>query len=261
MGTLVHSALSHDVVTHEAGHALVDGLLPDLYNAITPQSLAIHEALADLSALALTLLNEQIVFSIFAISGGHVDGAEALSRMAEEFGVNARRSLGATYLRSASNDRTLDAADRSLDKFGEPNAADRLDPYGPAEVLVGRDVPRIPPAVRRSERRDLGGPRGRRRRQIRDPGGAGCLGRRQARRPDGVPGPRSPAPWRDLHRRHRSGDHRRRRGQPWSGGRPQAARERARPTGRGGARPRSSTRRSMSRSPRAIGRPSGAPGG
>jgi hypothetical protein len=136
-GYTVHAALSHDVVSHETAHALLDGIAPDLYVAISPQSLAIHEAVADLTAIALTLLNEQVVFSLFAISGGQVDGAEALSRMGEEFGANSRHRLGASYLRSASNERTLDPADRSRDRVGEPNLVDRTEPHALSEVLAG----------------------------------------------------------------------------------------------------------------------------
>jgi hypothetical protein len=136
-GYPVHAALSHDVVCHETAHALLDGLAPDLYDAITAQSLAVHEAVADLAAIALTLLNEQVVFSLFNISGGLVDPAEALSRMAEEFGSNARAALDASYLRSATNDRTLDPADRSTDRAGMPNAVDRTDPHAVSEVFSG----------------------------------------------------------------------------------------------------------------------------
>ncbi len=136
-GYLVHAVLSADVVSHETAHAVLDGIVPDLYEAITPQSLAIHEAVADVAAIALTLLNEQVVFSLFAISGGQVDGPEVMSRVADEFGANGRHVPGASYLRSASNSRTLDPADRSVDAAGELNAVDGVDPHALSEVLSG----------------------------------------------------------------------------------------------------------------------------
>ena len=49
----VYTSLSHDIVAHETGHAILDGIAPDLYNAVTPQSLALHEAVADLTALMM----------------------------------------------------------------------------------------------------------------------------------------------------------------------------------------------------------------
>jgi hypothetical protein len=48
---LIHTANSQDIVAHETAHALLDGIAPDLYSAISPQSLAIHEAVADLASL------------------------------------------------------------------------------------------------------------------------------------------------------------------------------------------------------------------
>ena len=41
---LVYTALSHDIVAHETAHAILDGIAPDLYDAILPESLALHEA-------------------------------------------------------------------------------------------------------------------------------------------------------------------------------------------------------------------------
>ena len=35
----VYTSLSRDVVAHETGHAIIDGIAPALYDAITPQSL------------------------------------------------------------------------------------------------------------------------------------------------------------------------------------------------------------------------------
>jgi len=51
--TNVYSCLSRDIVAHETGHAIVDGIAPDLMDAVSPQSLAIHEAIADITALLM----------------------------------------------------------------------------------------------------------------------------------------------------------------------------------------------------------------
>src|SRR6185295_18081466 len=42
----VYTAASQDIVAHETGHAVLDAIAPDLYDAVTPQSLAMHEAIA-----------------------------------------------------------------------------------------------------------------------------------------------------------------------------------------------------------------------
>ena len=57
---LVHTGLSQDIVTHETTHAVVDGIAPDLYDAIGPDGLAIHEAVADFTAAMISLRNREL---------------------------------------------------------------------------------------------------------------------------------------------------------------------------------------------------------
>ena len=133
----VYTALSHDIVVHETTHAILDGVAPDLYDAVTPQSLAMHEALADVSAITQTLLNEMVVFSIGAISSSSMDPLVALSKIAEEFGSDTRKSEGASFLRRMKNQRTLDPKDTSLDEFGWPNRPEPTDPHALSQVLSG----------------------------------------------------------------------------------------------------------------------------
>ena len=52
-GKLIHTSLSRDIVAHETAHALIDGIDPDLYDALDPQSLALHEGVADLTAVLI----------------------------------------------------------------------------------------------------------------------------------------------------------------------------------------------------------------
>lgn len=136
-GHTVYTALSHSIVVHETTHAILDAIAPDLYDAITPQSLALHEAVADISAIAQTLTNEMVVFSLDAITGATVDGLEVLSRIAEEFGSDVRFDQGASFLRRMRNHRTLDPADDGVDEFGVPNRPDPTDVYGVSQVLSG----------------------------------------------------------------------------------------------------------------------------
>ncbi|HUF39194.1 MAG TPA: hypothetical protein VMN57_11785 [Anaerolineales bacterium] len=158
-GFTVYTALSHDIIVHETAHAILDGLAPDLYHATDPQSLALHEALADLAAISQTLVNEMIVFSLDAISSTTVDPFEALSRLAEEFGTDARLAegarhvQGASFLRRLKNDRTLDPADDTTDDFGRPNRTDPADPHALSQVLSGAVYTVFEMRMRKTERK------------------------------------------------------------------------------------------------------------
>lgn len=130
-GAQTHSvltALSHDIVAHEATHAILDGIAPDLYHAATPESLALHESVADLAAIFLTLLEEVVIWSLAYISSSTLDLYDALAWVAEEFGHDIREG-GADFLRNANNDRVLSGAGGK--------SVNRHSPHECSEVLTG----------------------------------------------------------------------------------------------------------------------------
>jgi hypothetical protein len=136
-GQVVYTALSRDIVAHETGHAILDGIAPDLYNAITPQSLALHEAVADLSALMMALRSGELRRKVLSKTGGSIKNSTAFSSVAEEFGRALDREGHGGYLRSLLNERTLDPNDTSVDPFGTPNHVTRDEPHALSEVLTG----------------------------------------------------------------------------------------------------------------------------
>ena len=131
----VYTSLSHDIVCHQTGHAILDGISPDLYNCISPQSLALHEAIADLTALTMALRSDSLRRAVLQQTGGDLKGRTAFSRVAEEFG--RARDPTAESLRSLFNDRTLNPKDESRDEFGKPNRVARNEPHDLSEVLSG----------------------------------------------------------------------------------------------------------------------------
>lgn len=139
-GEMVHTSLSQDVVSHETGHAVLDAVAPDLYHALTPQSLALHEALADLAALVMSFRCATLRRGVLDATGGSIRDSTAFCAIAEQFG-GARDARGERrWLRSLLNGRTLDPDDDSVDDDGRPNRlaiARRVDPHDLSEVLSG----------------------------------------------------------------------------------------------------------------------------
>jgi hypothetical protein len=137
-GRTVYTSLSHDIISHECGHAILDGIAPDLYHAITPQSLALHEAIADLTALIMAFRNHTLSKAVLAQTRGSIRDSTAFTRIAEEFGTARDVTGRAFYLRSLLNEKTLDPNDTSLDEdTGQPNLVSRAEPHELSQVLSG----------------------------------------------------------------------------------------------------------------------------
>lgn len=100
---MVYTCLSRDIVAHETAHAILDGIAPDLYNALTPQSLALHEAVADLTAVMMAAESGWLVTEVLEKTRGAIDDSTIFSSIAPQFGA----ALGRKYLRQLGNRKTL----------------------------------------------------------------------------------------------------------------------------------------------------------
>lgn len=126
----IYTSLSHDIVSHESAHAILDGIVPDLYNAITPQSLALREAVADLTAATMAFLSPSLRRKVLDQTQGSIHDSTAFSSVAEEFGRAVDPVGRAGYLRTLVNDKTLDSED-------DANRVSRSEPHDLSQVLSG----------------------------------------------------------------------------------------------------------------------------
>jgi len=126
-GKVIYSCLSRDIVAHETGHAIIDGIAPSLMDSASPQSLAIHEALADIIAMLVAFSSRSLTKSVLDSQNGSIKKVSALSTIAEEFGQAHGRREG---LRNLLNRKTLNPGDVK-------NCVRRTEPHELSEVLSG----------------------------------------------------------------------------------------------------------------------------
>ena len=107
-GARVFTCRSFDIVAHETGHAVLDGLKPNWLLADNPpQTGALHEAFGDLTAIFLCLSQLDQCEAIVAQTKARLHDKTFLADIAEECGLALGRPNG---LRNADNDITLSQA-------------------------------------------------------------------------------------------------------------------------------------------------------
>jgi hypothetical protein len=118
----VFTCLSHDIIAHETGHAILDGLRPHYIEDSSLQTTAFHEFVADLTAITSSLLNNTLRWAVADESEGDLSQDTIIAALAEEFGHYA---TGRPHLRSALNQLTT------------ADVADNGNPYDWSQVLTG----------------------------------------------------------------------------------------------------------------------------
>ncbi|MFI0444576.1 hypothetical protein [Actinomadura sp. 6N118] len=102
---LVFTCRSFDIVAHEAGHAILDGLKPGWLSASnSPQTGGLHEAFGDLSAIFLALSQPDQAEALVTLTKANLHDKSFLPAVAEEFGTALGKQPG---LRNADNDLKL----------------------------------------------------------------------------------------------------------------------------------------------------------
>jgi hypothetical protein len=96
----VYTCLSTDIINHEFGHAVLDGMRPYYSQSTLVETAAFHEFIGDITAILITLRNNEFRGKLAEQTGGDLSKAEALSSIAEQFGQEVRHR---PYLRTANN--------------------------------------------------------------------------------------------------------------------------------------------------------------
>jgi len=90
-GSIVFSAVSHDIIAHETTHALLDGLHRRYKEATNPDVLAFHEAFADIVALFQHFTIPEALRSELAKTRGDLRQNNLLGKLAVQFGLATGR--------------------------------------------------------------------------------------------------------------------------------------------------------------------------
>ena len=139
-GDVVQSGDSPDVVTHEQGHAVLDAVRPDLWDAPHFEVAAFHEGFGDLAAILVALDEPDLARAAIRETKGSLDHSNLVSRLAEELAAAVIARYGPE---AALPDSLRDAVNsflyRSPRSLPDEAAADALsrEPHSFCRVVTG----------------------------------------------------------------------------------------------------------------------------
>jgi len=106
-GNPVYTCLSHDIVAHELGHAVLDGLKPGYNEVCSAETAGFHEYFGDAIAMLSALRNREIAQIVTEGTPAQLEPKNLVSAIASEFGAAVHGLEKQDYLRGAWNRRTL----------------------------------------------------------------------------------------------------------------------------------------------------------
>jgi len=146
-GRTFFSAESPDVACHEMGHAVLDAVRPQLFDATTIEAAAFHESFGDMTAILSALQVPSFRQKVFDESAGVLNRASRLSRLAEQLGFAIRihhpDAVEADCLRNAVNSffyrdpQTLPPSAPATQLSSEPHSFSRVFTAAFLDVLAG----------------------------------------------------------------------------------------------------------------------------
>jgi len=146
-GRTVYSGESPDVVCHEQGHAILDAIKPELFNAGSNEVAAFHEAFGDMSAILAALQVQSMREAVLQETGGDLSRSSRLSRLAEQLGWAIRQgyptAVDPDCLRNAANNffyvnpDTLPPSGTASALSSEPHSFSRVFSGAFLEAIAG----------------------------------------------------------------------------------------------------------------------------
>lgn len=106
-GKPVYTCLSHDIVAHELGHAILDGLKPGYNEISSPETAGFHEYFGDAVAMMSSLDIDEIARIVTKGAPARLSARNLVSAIASEFGAAIHRLPDEAYLRGAWNNRKM----------------------------------------------------------------------------------------------------------------------------------------------------------
>lgn len=126
-GEWVFTCLSQDIIAHETAHAILHGLRRRSVEATNADSLAFHEAFADIIALMQHFTMDNVVRHELARNGGKLRSANLLTGLASQFGQATgrngplRQALGILSDEQKVREREREPVTRTLKDAREPH--------------------------------------------------------------------------------------------------------------------------------------------
>lgn len=146
-GRTVYSGESPDVVCHELGHAVLDSIKPQLWDAASIEVAAFHESFGDMSAILTALQLPSLRQAVLTETGNVLYRSSRLSRLAEQLGWAIRQDYPTAVerdcLRNAVNSffyrdpDTLPSSAPASMLSSEPHSFSRVFTGGFFEALAG----------------------------------------------------------------------------------------------------------------------------
>lgn len=106
-GKPVYTCLSHDIIAHELGHAILDGLKPGYNDVSSAETAGFHEYFGDAIAMTASLRRREIALLVTKGAPQRLAAKNVVSAIASEFGAAHHGVAAKDYLRGAWNSRKM----------------------------------------------------------------------------------------------------------------------------------------------------------